>query len=570
MSAAGGYGMSSGPIPPGSGLLTLTGNDNIAVDGDNDRNIDIFGVQPLYVFNSAPHAISIQGAPATETSSGFVQFATVPETIFGAINNKAVHPFGLNSKIGTQTLYGVPYGGGLTNSVQWIEPGRTGQVLSGNTGGPPSWRDVLEGSNMEITFTDDDIVFTANGGGGGGGASDFPTDDGVAISAGGVLSIFGDPNITTFGSTNVVQVTLNQTISISGDYITTGGHIELPATNFATNAGYIQLSGVPIVHQKNSSSNIFVGGNNAENTTGLNNTAIGYLAANALLLSSNNFFGGTQSGSSLTNAFCNTFVGSQSASSLLTGDRNLILGYQAGINYTTNESNNILLANEGVATDANTMRLGTDGGGIGEVNRTFIAGVSGVNVGSIATVATVAGSGRFGTANIVAGAGVTVTPGPNTITIASTGSGTGTVVNDTWNPTIGYDPVAVVPPTYTIPAPASYCWAAGDNIVGFPRGVLTNASIRITNIGVAAPNARFQTSIFPRAYSNGAYLNCFITTGVGATHGYQCLLRVFDDVGQIYLPTGFGAYSIVDWAILNGFALPINIYFTGTYFGAII
>jgi len=353
------------------------------------------------------------------------------------------------------------------------------------------------------------ITITATGGGGGGGgAENFPADVEFATAIGEVLNIFGDPNITTYGSTNTIQVTLNQTITISGHYITTGGHIELPPTNFATNAGYIELAGLPILHQQNSSSNIFVGGNNAENTTGVNNTAIGYLAANALLLSGNNFFGGTQSGAALTNAFFNTFLGAQSGFNLLTGSRNLLLGYQSGISYTTNESNNILLANDGVIAESNTMRLGTTGAGAGQVNRAFVAGVSGVNVGATATVATVAADGQLGTANIVAGAGITVTPGANTITIAAAGGG-GAYSEGVWNPILSFNGQTVAP-TYLVSAASTFYVKVGNVVT-------VNSSIVMTNQGTSPGTARFVIGGFPFD-TNGliAYVTFYIQAFSGS------------------------------------------------------
>jgi hypothetical protein len=49
-----------------------------------------------------------------------------------------------------------------------------------------------------------------------GGADQFPTDIGIANEAGGILNIFGDPNIFTTGGGNTVNVNLRQTITISG------------------------------------------------------------------------------------------------------------------------------------------------------------------------------------------------------------------------------------------------------------------------------------------------------------------------------------------------------------------
>src|SRR4029450_1990379 len=74
------------------------------------------------------------------------------------------------------------------------------------------------------------------------------------------------------------------------------------------------------------------------NTTGNNNTAIGY---NALLNST-------------------------------TGNNNIALGYFAGSNLTTGD-NNIDIGNTGVAGDANTIRIGT----VGTQTTTYVAGVMG-------------------------------------------------------------------------------------------------------------------------------------------------------------------------------------------------
>jgi hypothetical protein len=53
-------------------------------------------------------------------------------------------------------------------------------------------------------------------GGGGGGASEFPTDSGTANEVGGVLNVFGGPNINTVGSGDTVTVGLDTTISVDG------------------------------------------------------------------------------------------------------------------------------------------------------------------------------------------------------------------------------------------------------------------------------------------------------------------------------------------------------------------
>jgi hypothetical protein len=70
--------------------------------------------------------------------------------------------------------------------------------------------------------------------------------------------------------------------------------------------------------------------------------------------------------------------------------------------------------------ESNTLRIGSaTGAGNKELNRAFICGIDGVNVGSVAKVLTMA-SNQLGTATITAGTGILVTPTANTITISTT------------------------------------------------------------------------------------------------------------------------------------------------------
>ena len=111
----------------------------------------------------------------------------------------------------------------------------------------------------------------------------------------------------------------------------------------------------------------------------------------------------------------NTAVGSQSMNSLDIGSNNLALGSSAGSAWNSSESSNIAIQSPGNAGDNGVTRIGTNG-----IHSTcFIAGIDGVDVGSIATVVTESGD-QLGTAVITAGSGISVTPGANTITIAAT------------------------------------------------------------------------------------------------------------------------------------------------------
>ena len=85
-------------------------------------------------------------------------------------------------------------------------------------------------------------------------------------------------------------------------------------------------------------------------------------------------------------------------------------------------SSNIFINNVGTVGDSNTLRIGAGtGSGTQQLNKCFIAGIDGVNVGSVAKVVTESGD-QLGTATITAGTGITITPTANTITIAASGT----------------------------------------------------------------------------------------------------------------------------------------------------
>lgn len=155
-------------------------------------------------------------------------------------------------------------------------------------------------------------------------------------------------------------------------------------------------------------------------TSGTGNVAMGYLALISCTSGAENISFGAGSCASLTSGQLNTVIGTD-ALDVTTGSRNIAIGNLAGSNYSGAEGSNIVVGNTGVAAESNTLRLGTNGSGNGQQNRCFVAGVDGVNVGSVATVVTEAGN-QLGTAVITAGTGITVTPGANTITISSSAS----------------------------------------------------------------------------------------------------------------------------------------------------
>src|SRR5437016_10537979 len=115
------------------------------------------------------------------------------------------------------------------------------------------------------------------------------------------------------------------------------------------------------------------------NTTGEFNTANGYLALYSKTIGYGNPANGREALINNTTGNGNTPNGLDALVNNTTGNDNVALGTSAGGALTTGDLN-IDIANEGVAGEANTIRIGTRG----DQTRTFIAGISGAPVAGAA------------------------------------------------------------------------------------------------------------------------------------------------------------------------------------------
>jgi hypothetical protein len=132
-------------------------------------------------------------------------------------------------------------------------------------------------------------------------------------------------------------------------------------------------------------------------TTGTNNVAVGASSGTVLTTGSNNTLIGYDAGGYITTGSSNTIVG-DAPTMITTGSNNLLLGI-SGSAYTAGESSNILLSNNGVASESNTIRIGTQGSSAGQQNRAFCAGINGVTPANPSPVPVVVDSaGQLGTA----------------------------------------------------------------------------------------------------------------------------------------------------------------------------
>ena len=141
-------------IPAGT-VATLTGDSGGAVGPDGANNIDIDGnsTQGVEVVGDPiTHTLTIQGINSSETQKGVVELATSAETITGTSTSLAVHPQGLNDKLGTQTNRSLLLGrGGAGNALASLGAATNGQIPIGSTGADPVLATLTAGTGISIT-----------------------------------------------------------------------------------------------------------------------------------------------------------------------------------------------------------------------------------------------------------------------------------------------------------------------------------------------------------------------------------------------------------------------------------
>lgn len=127
-------------IPPGT-VAGLTGNSGGVVGPDGSNNINILGdnTQGINIVgNGGTNTLTVSGINASESQIGVMELATAVETTTGTSITQAVHPSGLNTKLGPQTLNALIYGqGGAGTNLASLGAATDGQLPIGSTGNPP-------------------------------------------------------------------------------------------------------------------------------------------------------------------------------------------------------------------------------------------------------------------------------------------------------------------------------------------------------------------------------------------------------------------------------------------------
>lgn len=196
-------------------------------------------------------------------------------------------------------------------------------------------------------------IFKSSGGGGGG--SNIQT---ITGNTGGAESPVAN---------NFNFLTANSTVKFAGSTATET--LDFALSNLVLGSSSPSISGA--------SNNAGYGINSLLNlTSGSQNASYGALAMELATSASSCCAYGYSSLSNCTSGQNNQAFGTHTLAAITTGSNNLAIGDNAGDVYTT-ESSNICINHTGIVTDANTIRIGTQGAASGQQDKCFIAGITG-------------------------------------------------------------------------------------------------------------------------------------------------------------------------------------------------
>lgn len=266
----------------------------------------------------------------------------------------------------------------------------------------------VDGLNGQVLTTNGSGVVTWQPGGSGSGITTLAGDTGSAT--GSIVNVIATAGCGSSVSFDSSSNTLALNASDSNDNTFWGlSSGSVTAINGPGNSGFGKqalqsLSGSVSTGNNNSA---FGYASLALCITGTGNSGFGFTTLVNCTGSSNTAVG-TAAGGTISSGNLNTIVGNNAFNSgTLTGSYNIGIGQNAGQNYTSSEASNILIGNQGTAAESNTLRIGTQGSGNGQVNRAFVAGIVGVATSNSQMVTIDSITGQLGAATIPSGGGFT-------------------------------------------------------------------------------------------------------------------------------------------------------------------
>ena len=374
--------------------LLVTDTNNNTIVGQNSGNLTLVGAGAN---SNSSFGASNLGALTSGANNEVFGYNSLIALTDGSNNtsvgygngNQAAHLFG-NIFIGNSI--GGNYSNGETNNIL-IGSGTTDVAAENNTirlGFNSGFTKCYVGGINGNTLGGTPDVVTIDTSTGQLGVAAFPS------GGSGIVTINGNSGSVT-GATVTVEVGPGYATSEGTAVFTNGGtgsHLTFTSQDGNENLG-IGLNS--LYHVSGGLGNTALGLNALTTmVSGVYNTAIGRDAL-AGATSSQNTAVGNQCLQSCTGQQ-NAALGSDVAPSMTSGSYNVLLGFDAGPNYSGAESSNILIGCQlpGTTSESNVCRIGNaTGTGLGNLNATFIQGISGTTVTGTAVLCST--SGQLGT-----------------------------------------------------------------------------------------------------------------------------------------------------------------------------
>jgi len=388
----------------GGDVNSLTGDTGIVVDPDVAGNINI--ITGNAVVNSGS-SVQFSSVPAPNTLQLNVT-DILSNTIIGMNSGNAAITGNSNTSLGMGTLTNLTTG---TNNVA-IGITSLASLTTGNYNTAVGQRALTS-----ITTTDYNTAV--------GASALFRLTTGLyntALGAGVLDAVTTGSFNTGVGTLALAHATGNDntgvgqsslfslTTGINNTALGSGSLLVLLSGNDNTAIGRTALA-----HATIGNNNTGVGSYSLyELTTGDNNTASGYQSGQSISTGNNNTLIGWNSGRLLTTTSNNTSLGSAalvncigsnntsigygSGATFTTGSYNVILGDLAGVSLTVADSSNIIIGQSAFAGDSHRIRIGAQGGGDGQQNQAYVAGITATpTIGVGAEVVLVDANGQLGT-----------------------------------------------------------------------------------------------------------------------------------------------------------------------------
>ncbi len=226
---------------------------------------------------------------------------------------------------------------------------------------------------------------------GSGAVSVTPGAGTIMISApAGVTSVTGTNGISASPASGAVTVTSNATsLDTSNSIVSRDPNGAFAAkginlTGTSASGGFVLFAGEYFLHAYGGG-NTFLGSRAGNHTLAIasagGDVGVGTSALTALTQGAANTAVGYYSGSAISTGQENTAIGWEALQLNTDGNQNTALGFAAG-SLLTSGSNNVYVGNPGVASENDTIRIGSGSGGITpQHTRFFVAAVRGVTTG---------------------------------------------------------------------------------------------------------------------------------------------------------------------------------------------